>query len=100
MRRGFRVTRRAEEDLRNIGRYTLKTWGKAQRDKYLLEIDRRFGWLADNPRMGQHRPDIEDGYYSYPQGSHVVFYLIREDAIDIIGIPHKQMDVQSYFAAR
>jgi len=27
----------------------------------------------------------------------VIFYLIGTDAIDIIGVPHKQMDVLGYF---
>jgi plasmid stabilization system protein ParE len=32
-----------------------------------------------------------------PQGSHLIFYLIGADAIDIIGVPHKQMDMPGYF---
>ena len=31
----FRITPRAHEDLKNIGRYTVRTWGKVQRDRYL-----------------------------------------------------------------
>jgi len=41
---------------------------------------------------------IKDGYYSYPQGSHVIFYLVREGGIDIIGIPHQRKDVMTYFS--
>ena len=32
MSRRYRITPRAAEDLRNIARYTLKAWGRAQRD--------------------------------------------------------------------
>ncbi|MBT3532412.1 MAG: type II toxin-antitoxin system RelE/ParE family toxin [Rhodospirillaceae bacterium] len=99
MNKRYRVTPRAFGDLRNIGRYSAATWGKSQRDRYLREIDRRFAWLADNPRLGTHRPDINEGYFCFPQGSHLVFYLIREDGIDIIGIPHKEMDILNYFDA-
>ena len=73
--------------------------GRAQRDKYLRDLDRRFSWPAEIPRRGRHRPDIAEGYYCFPQASHLVFYLIQEDAIDIIGIPHKAMDVPNNFAA-
>ena len=51
MKRSFRITPRAAQDLRNIARYTLKTWGRQQRDTYLQAIDRRFSWLAEKPRQ-------------------------------------------------
>lgn len=95
----YRVTPRAQQDLRNIGRYTFKKWGREQRNAYLRAIERRFELIADNPHIGRHRPDVKEGYYSFPQGSHVIFYLIRENGIDIIGIPHQRMDILNYFSA-
>lgn len=93
----IRVTPRAREDLKNIGRYTERTWGKTQRNRYLKAIEMRFQWLAENPLLGKHRTDICESYYSFPEGQHVVFYLIGSHCIDIIGIPHKEMDTISYF---
>ena len=93
----YRVTPRARDDLLNIGRYTEQNWGKAQRNRYLKNLEKRFDWLSDNPGIGKHRSEIYDGYYSYPQGEHVVFYLISSDGIDIIGVPHKNMDIVLYF---
>lgn len=95
--RKVRVTPRAREDLKNIGRYTERTWGKAQRNRYLKSIEARFHWLAENPQLGKHRTDICEGYYSFPEGQHVVFYLIDSNAIDIIGVVHKEIDIISYF---
>ncbi len=97
MTQGYRLTVRAESDLRNIGRYSREAWGKPQSDKYLQDLVGRFDWLSKNPRLGTHRPDIEYGYYCFPQGTHLVFYLIQDDGIDIIGVPHKAMDIESYF---
>lgn len=94
---GFRVTPKARDDLKNIGRYTLKIWGKQQRDIYLKNLDKRFVWLAKNPRLGKHRPDIQEGYYCFPQGTHLVFYIIHDNGIDIIGIPHQEVDILNYF---
>ncbi|QGG80583.1 type II toxin-antitoxin system RelE/ParE family toxin [Litorivicinus lipolyticus] len=96
--RRVRVTPRAQDDLKNIGRYTERTWGKAQRNLYLKSLETRFKWLADNPLLGRHRTDICEGYYSFPEGQHVVFYLIGSETLDIIGIPHKDMDTISYFS--
>lgn len=93
----FRITPRAYSDLRTIARYTLRQWGKAQRDVYIRDLDRRLVWLAEQPRVGKHRPDIQEGYFCFPQGSHLIFYLIRDGGIDIIGIPHKAMDIPNFF---
>ncbi len=38
----FKVSKKAEGDLLEIGRYTQTEWGINQRDKYLDEINRRF----------------------------------------------------------
>ncbi len=98
MTQDFRITPRARKDLVNIGRYTLEKWGRRQRGAYLRDLDKRFTWLAENQQPGRHRPDVKQGYHSYRQGSHVIFYLVRESKIDIIGIPHQRMDVLNYFS--
>ncbi|GAA3928093.1 type II toxin-antitoxin system RelE/ParE family toxin [Litoribacillus peritrichatus] len=95
--RKVRVTPRARDDLKNIGRYTERIWGKTQRNSYLSRIDARLHWLAENPQLGKHRTDLCEGYYRFPEGQHVIFYLIGSSAIDIIGVLHKEMDVISYF---
>lgn len=94
---GFRITPRARDDLKNIGRYTQKTWGKAQRDKYLLDMDQRFDWLSKRPEVGRIRDDIAQEHYCYSQGSHLIFYTISDDFISIIGVVHQDMDVINYF---
>ena len=76
------------------------TLGRAQRNAYLKNLENRFIWLAESPTHGRHRTDITEGYYSFPEGQHIVFYLCSHNGIDIIGIPHKDMDILSYFQAR
>ncbi len=100
MTKTYRITPRSQQDLKAIGRYTLKTWGRKQRDSYLRTMERRFEWLAESPEVGQHRLDVHEDYYSYFQGSHVVFYLIREGGIDIIGIPQQRIDILNYFSGK
>lgn len=93
----FNLTPRAREDLGGIWTYSFDTWGEVQADHYITEIYKRFSWLAARPLAGKHRPDICEGYYCFPQGSHLVFYLIRGEDFDIIGVPHKDMDVLNFF---
>ncbi len=95
----YRITPRARDDLKNIGHYTQQNWGKAQRNTYLKNFEKRFKWLAMNPLLGKHRADVAEGYYSFPEGQHVVFYLINQEYIDIIGLPHKDMDIIYYFGS-
>jgi toxin ParE1/3/4 len=59
----------------------------------------RFAWLSENPQIAKRRNDIKDGYYCFPEGSHVIFYTTTSYGIDIIGIPHQRMDVISHFEA-
>lgn len=97
MKKPFNLTPRAKEDLRGIWHYTLNFWSERQADKYIADLYQRFEWLAQQPRIGKHRPDVCEGYYCFPQGSHLVFYMIRDQVIDIIGVAHKDMDVLNYF---
>lgn len=93
----YRITPRAKDDLLTIGRYTQQQWSKTQRTAYLKNIEKRFTWLACNSSPGRHRTDIQEGFYSFPQCEHLIVYLLHSEGIDIIGVPHKEMDILSYF---
>lgn len=96
VKKNWRITPRARDDLIDIACYTELKWGKRQRNKYLKDLEARFAWLAENPLLGKHRPEIAEGYYCYPEGRHLIFYVIQKDAIAIIGIPHQEMDIENY----
>ena len=94
MTRKFRLTPRALADVEAIAAYTLEQWGARQMADYLLALNRRFEWLAENPSAGRARNDVHPGYRSFPEQSHVIFYVVSEEHVDIIGVPHKTMDVR------
>jgi len=62
-------------------------------EEYLQSLNSRFDWLAENPLTGRERNDAHPGYRSYLEGSHIIFYIVNDDDVDIIGIPHKSMDI-------
>ncbi len=93
----YRLTPRAEADLVDMALHTREHWGEAQEARYVHQIFVRLEWLGDNPKLGRVREDIAPGYRSFPEGRHVIFYLIRGDFIDIIGIPHSARDLPTYF---
>ncbi|MEH2048823.1 type II toxin-antitoxin system RelE/ParE family toxin [Nostoc sp.] len=93
----FRLTELATQDLLSIGRYTQKTWGTEQRNRYLAILDDCFHLLAREPHRGRTCDDIRSGYRKYHIGRHLIFYQETNKTIDIIRILHDRMDVESYF---
>jgi len=91
----YRLTPRALTDLDAIADYSLNRWGAEQTQTYLSQIADRMQWLADNPEIGRVRDDIADGYRSFPEGKHMIFYLIIEGGVAIIGVPHAAMDLNA-----
>jgi toxin ParE1/3/4 len=92
----YTLREHAENDLEEIWLYTYEEWGLVQADSYLQSLVTRFEWLASSPYSGRKRDDIKQGYYCFPEGMHLIFYTIDENAIDIIGIPHQQRDIVNH----
>ena len=86
----------ARADLEAIWDYTVKQWGVEQAERYLQELFGCFEELAANPRLGRERDDVKAGYRSFPQGRHVVFYVIASAGIEVIGIVHQSVDVDAH----
>jgi len=53
----------------------------------------QFESLAANPMSGRNREDVNPGYCSFPEGSHIIFCTVHEGYTAIIGIRHKSMNV-------
>ena len=88
----FKLTAKAKIDLKNIAVFTEKKWGRAQRNAYLLEFDRCFHNLADNPEIGINNDHIKTDYRQFPHGSHLIFYKVNNKrVVEIIRILHKNM---------
>jgi len=89
---GFQLTRGARDDLKAIGRYAQRSWGRRQRDTYLTQLDRRFHALAEMPSLGRSCDGIRPGYRRYSEGSHPIFYREATGGIEIVGILHGRTD--------
>jgi toxin ParE1/3/4 len=96
MKPRYTLRQLAENDLEEIWLYSLQEWGVDQADKYIRALLSRFSWLSENPTIGKYRTDIKPGYYSFPEGRHVIFYTLTSYGIDVIGIPHQRMDVMGH----
>jgi len=96
----FTLTNMAKADLKEIGCYTLKNWGREQRNHYLSILDVSFHQLAANPLKGKDCSEIRSGYRKLNVGSHVIFYRqIIADTIEIVRVLHGSMDIETRLSA-
>lgn len=93
----YLLTRLAEQDLLDIGRHTQREWGRAKRSAYLRRLHERMEALARHPKLGVARDDVREGYRSWPEGRHVIFYrALSEDSILVVRVLHASMDVSRH----
>jgi len=95
---GYLLSGAAQQDIISIRDYTMDTWGKEQTSKYLDQLEKRFEWLADQPALRKKRNEVKEGYLSFPEGRHVIFYRMANKGIEVIGIIHQSEDIDTYFS--
>lgn len=89
----LKLTREAQNDLLSIARYTKRQWGKQQCAIYIGALDKSFCLLSENPLIGRPRDDLKKGYRCYPEGSHIIYYRVKNNDVEILSTLHKSMDV-------
>ena len=96
MKQRYFIRELALRDLEEIWLFTLSEWSVEQADAYTSSIFARLNWLADNPSAGKPRDDIKPGYFCFPEGRHLIFYIMTDNTVDVIGIPHQSMDITEH----
>lgn len=86
------LSRRAEADLRAIWLYSFTTWGEAQADRYLDELEVRLKACQAAPERGQRRDELRPGYWSLLVRRHVAFYTFDDTEVRIQRVLHGSMD--------
>jgi toxin ParE1/3/4 len=87
----FHFSRRAEDDLLEIGAYTLQNWGVDQTIPYIDQLETCCQRLADNPGLGRSCDEIRPGLRRMEQGKHVIFYRQHEGGTLVSRILHERM---------
>lgn len=93
----YDFTRRALADLRDIARYTRKTWGQTQARLYREELELGLQKLALSPGIGRARAELGPTVRSFSIARHVAFYVESEDGITVLRLLHPTMDVDHAF---
>ena len=90
----YTFTRSAQNDLRDIAKYTSKQWGKDQALKYAGDLDQCFEAIAKGhvieKAVSENVPDI---FYQRMQ-KHIIFYQkgANNDVV-ILALLHEKMDM-------
>jgi toxin ParE1/3/4 len=83
---------RAQADIEDIWNYSTERCSRAQAEFYLRGLERSMKMLVADPHLGRDCGHIRDGYRKYASGSHVLFYRLADDGVDIVRILHERMD--------
>jgi len=94
-RRQIKLRPLAEADLEQIWLYTFKRWSLEQADKYVRDLVAAMVDLAGDAKTGG-LCSVREGYCQYAVGSHIVFYRVTSDALDVTRILHRRMDVERH----
>jgi len=90
----------ALDDLASIERYTRQHWGEKQADIYLDLLEQALSGILDNPEIGCERPDVADDCRFSPEQSHLIFYRIAGNKIQVLAIPHSSMDIEKHLVIK
>ena len=84
----------AESDLDEIWWYIAQD-SPDNADRFLDRLQERFLALADFPKMGTRRDDIQAGLRSQPVENYLIFYFPLADGIEIVRVLHGSRDVEN-----
>ena len=90
-----RLLPKAQEDLADIWRYTLDSWGEDQAFKYTDDLDAAFSRLADQPLIPRERIEFSPPVRIVHHASHLIVYLVDDQGIIVIRVLHENMDVDA-----
>ena len=93
MPRSLILSPAAREDLVAIRQYGTLNWGKTRSDQYLDTLKEAIWSLLEHPETGRTRAELSSEIRSLPVSSHVIFYRIQREQLEIIRILHARQDV-------
>jgi len=91
----YSISDKAIADLEEIWRYTIKKWSVEQADRYYNLIFDKIDYICNNIDAGKSMSHIRQNYRAEKVKSHIIFYRVVNDTIEIIRILHERMDIEN-----
>lgn len=87
----YDLTLAAETDLRDIWRYTYKTWGFDQAEKYFDQIEACCEAVGDRRARSKGLEGLQEGVHIHRCEHHFIVWMAETRPV-IIAILHERMD--------
>ena len=93
----FFISKKAVSDLEEIWLYTVEKWSTEQADRYYNLIFDEINYICKNISAGKSMEHVRKGYRASKVKSHLIFYRIINNTIEVIRILHERMDIENIF---
>ena len=91
----FVISKKAVSDLEEIWLYTVEKWSMEQADRYYNLIVDEINYICKNSNAGKSMDHVRKGYRASKVKSHLIFYRVLHDTIEVIRILHERMDIEN-----
>ena len=86
----------AQQSLQEISDYIAEdNPDKAQ--AFIQHLKKQCDVLAENPRMGRARPELQATLRSFPVSPYLIFYKALKESLLIVNIIHGARDIEALF---
>lgn len=89
----YKLSNKAELDLRQIFQYTRLNFGDIQAASYLTGLEECIQQVAETPSIAQKIDDIRPKYRRYLYQEHAIYFFEKKAYIYIVRVLHQQMKV-------
>ncbi|HEY4876015.1 MAG TPA: type II toxin-antitoxin system RelE/ParE family toxin [Puia sp.] len=91
----FAISKKAVSDLEEIWLYTVEKWSVEQADHYHVLIFDEIYYICKHSNSGKSMEHVRKGYRASKVKSHLIFYRVLNDIIEVIRILHERMDIEN-----
>ena len=94
--RRYRLSRRAKKDLDEIWLYIARDSIESA-NRFLDLLTDKFPLLADSPRMGRLREELQPDLRSFPVKNYLIYRPLGKTGVSIVRVVHGARDLRSLF---
>ena len=92
------LSKKAISDLEDIWLYTVEKWSATQADRYYNLILDEISFICKDVESGKPMDHVRRGYRASKVKSHLIFYRVVDDVVEVIRILHERMDISDRLA--
>lgn len=89
------ISKKAISDLDEIWLYTVEKWSVEQANRYYNLIIDEINYICKKPTAGRRLEDTRKGYQVSKVKSHLIFYRVVKNVVEVVRILHERMDIET-----